>query len=74
VLDFESSTIIVKHNKFDKDSDSNTKKMTFRDILDCYLPKEEYEALMRRDAHDDFPHPFLLKTHDRIYELYASLK
>ena len=29
---------------------------------------------MRADAHQDFPHPFLLKTNDRMYELYASLK
>lgn len=74
IMDFQRAVIVIKYDRFDKDSDPNIKVINFRDIDDCYLPKEKHEDDMRANAHEDFPNPFLLKTKERIFELYASLK
>ena len=74
ILDFEKSLIIIKRDRFDKESDPSVKRINFRDIIDCYLPLEKHEAVMREQAVEGFQNPFILKTNERIFELYTSLK
>ena len=39
MVDFQSAILTIKHDKDSKDA-SDIKKVLFRDILDCYLPKK----------------------------------
>ena len=51
ILDFHRSIIIIKRDRSDKENDPSVKKINFRDIIDCYLPLEKHEAIMREECH-----------------------
>jgi hypothetical protein len=66
--------VLIKRDRSDKENNPSVKKINFREIVDCYLPLEKHEAIMRGGCHEDFTHPFILKTNERVFELYSSLK
>jgi hypothetical protein len=44
---------------------NNTKEIYFRDIVDCYLPKNDIKKSLKKG----WPHAIYLQTRDRLYIL-----
>lgn len=72
IVDFNKLQIIIKHDRFDKDSCDKNKVIEFRDIADVYRVLEENEKVLRSVAAQDFNVPFMIKTPERTHELYCT--
>ena len=68
VIDFQLAILQIQKDKKVKFDDPNNKKVLFRDILDCYLPKKDVSY----DLPGKWKHVFYLKTTERIYILCAK--
>ena len=71
VLNFADAIMIISEKKGHID-DSNSKVIPFRNILETFLPMEEYEKKAKEVCSRKFNFPFFVKTEDRLFELYAS--
>jgi hypothetical protein len=66
VIDFQTAIMTIQKEKEDKHQSEN-KKILFRDILDCYLPKTDIEDQLPKN----WEHAIYLQTRDRLFVLCA---
>ena len=67
VVDFQSAIMTIKHERDSKDP-SDIKRILFRDILDCYLPKKLNNQAMPKG----WEHGMYLQTRERLFFLCAK--
>lgn len=67
-IDFQLALMYIQKSSTQNQKDKDVKKILFRDILDCYLPKRNVSL----DLPGDWKHVFYLKTNERTFILCAK--
>ena len=66
VIDFQTAILYIRNDK--KSAKPDDKQILFRDILDCYLPKQDLNSEMPKG----WENPLYLQTRSRLFVLCAK--